>query len=145
MLVTDILEPREMDMTDDQAPTSEEERTTTKTILIVEDDPDIGEFLVHAIMQETSYHPLLASDGFQALKLVREIKPNLLLLDYQLPSMDGLELYDRLHTSKEAAKIPTIMMSANLPLREARQRKIMCLKKPLELDELLHTIEQFLT
>ncbi len=37
------------------------------------------------------------------------------------------------------------MMSANLPLREARQRKIICLKKPVELDELLHTIEQFLT
>ena len=46
---------------------------------------------------------------------------------------------------KEAANIPTIMMSANLPLREARQRKIMCLKKPVELDELLQTIEQFLT
>ena len=145
MLVTDILELREMDMTDNQASTSEEEPPTTKTILIVEDDPDIGEFLVHAIMQETSFHPLLASDGFQALKLVREIKPDLLLLDYQLPSMNGLELYDRLHTSKKAADIPSIMMSANLPLREARQRKIMCLKKPVELDELLQTIEQFLT
>jgi CheY-like chemotaxis protein len=75
---------------------------------------------------------------------VRENKPDLLLLDYQLPGMDGLELYDRLQASTEAADIPTIMMSADLPLREARERKITCLTKPFALDDLLHTIEQFL-
>ena len=131
-------------MTDDQASTLEEEPTTTKTILIVEDDSDIGEFLVQVLLQETSYHSLLACDGFQALKLVREHKPDLLLHDYQLPCMDGLELYDRLQASTEAADIPTIMMSANLPLREARERKITCLTKPFALDDLLYTIEQYL-
>ncbi len=131
-------------MADDKEPSLEEEPTTAKTVLIVEDDRDVGEFMVQALRLETSYHPLLASDGFQALKVVREIKPDLLLLDYHLPSMDGLELYDRLHTTKEVADIPTIMMSANLPLRETRERKITCLTKPIELDELLHTIEHLL-
>ena len=79
-------------MADDKEPSSEEP-TTAKTVLIVEDDRDIGEFMVQALRLETSYHPLLASDGFQALKVVREIKPELLLLDYHLPSMDGLELW----------------------------------------------------
>jgi CheY-like chemotaxis protein len=133
-----------MDMIDDQEPISGGETTTVKTVLVVEDDPDVGEFMVQALKQETPYHPLLASDGFQALKVVREIKADLLLLDYRLPGMNGLELYDRLHTTKEIADIPTIMISANLPLREARERKITCLKKPIELDELLDTIEQFL-
>jgi CheY-like chemotaxis protein len=53
-----------MNMTDDQASTLEEEPTTMKTILIVEDDSDVGEFLVQVLLQETSYHSLLASDGF---------------------------------------------------------------------------------
>jgi CheY-like chemotaxis protein len=96
---------------------------------------------VQALQQETSYHPFLACDGFVALKVVRENKPDLMLLDYQLSSMDGLELCDRLQESREAADIPTIMMSANLRLDEARKRKITCLTKPVALDDLLSTID----
>jgi CheY-like chemotaxis protein len=89
--------------------------------------------------------PKLVSDGFQALKTVRSLKPNLFLLDYQLPSMNGIKLYDRLHAIKELADIPAIVFSANPPLQKVRERKLACLKKPVELDELLHTIEELLT
>ena len=67
---------------------------TIKTILIVEDDAFIGEFLERAISEETPYKPLVVSDGFEALKVTYDLKPNLFLLDYQLPRMDGIELYD---------------------------------------------------
>jgi CheY-like chemotaxis protein len=134
-----------MIMTDAHLHSSKEERTTLKTILVVEDDTDVGDFLVQAIRLESHYQAKLVSDGFQALKTVRSLKPNLFLLDYQLPSMNGIELYDRLHAIKELADIPAIVFSANLPLQKARDRKLACLKKPVELDELLHTIEELLT
>ena len=51
-----------------------------KIILIVEDDADIGSFLVAALQQETPFHPILVNDGFAALKTVHDVKPDLVCL-----------------------------------------------------------------
>ena len=116
-----------------------------KTILIVEDDTNIGEVLVQAISQETSYLAVLASDGFEALKFVENLTPNLFILDYQLPRMNGIELYDKLHAIEKVADVPTIMMSARLPQQELAKRNITAMNKPIDLDDFLQTIDQFLT
>jgi CheY-like chemotaxis protein len=63
-----------------------------KTVLVVEDDQDIGEVFVQALSQETSYIPVLATDEEEALAFVQEIQPDLLVLDYHLPHMNGIEL-----------------------------------------------------
>jgi DNA-binding response OmpR family regulator len=115
-----------------------------KTILVVEDDTDIGSFLVQAISQETHYQAMLVTDGFQALKAINNIKPSLLILDYQLPSMNGIELYDRIQESKDMEKIPAILISARLPKQDIAKRKIIGMAKPLELDEFLQIIENLL-
>jgi DNA-binding response OmpR family regulator len=121
-----------------------EERSGAKTILVVEDDDGIGNFLVQAISQETQHQVLLVNDAFQALKAARAIKPGLFILDYQLPGMNGIELFDQLHAIEELATVPTILVSARLPQSEIQQRKIVGMSKPLELDELLQTIERLL-
>ncbi len=118
--------------------------TSIKTILVIEDDADIGFFLVQAISQETIHHALLVTDGFQALKTVHELKPNLLIIDYQLPHMNGIELYDQLIIRKGLETLPAIMMSAHLPAQEIAKRKIVGMKKPFELQELLNSIEKLL-
>lgn len=128
-------------MTDDR---QREGHAPVKTILVVEDDEGVGNFLVQAFLLESPYQAMLVTDGSQALKAVESLKPSLFLLDYQLPHMNGIELYDQLHASKELEDIPAIIMSANPPLREARERKITCIRKPIELDELLRTIEKLL-
>lgn len=115
---------------------------SVKTILVVEDDIDIGSFIVLAISRETKYFAYLATDGFQALKVTHDLKPDLLILDFQLPHMNGIELYDELQARKELAGIPTIMISAHLPTQEIAKRKITGVKKPFELHELLGTIEE---
>lgn len=123
---------------------SSQDPINVKTILVVEDDEDIGSFIVEALLQETSYQALLVTTGSKALETVKTIKPNLFVLDYLLPRMNGIDLYDRLHSSKDLEDIPAIMISANLPSGEARKRKITCLKKPFELDDLLQTIEELI-
>ena len=131
-------------MSVDRNQASSEDHINVKTILVVEDDEDIGSFIVEALLQETSHQALLVPTGSKALETVKTIKPNLFVLDYLLPRMNGIDLYDQLHGTKELEHIPAIMMSANLPASEARKRKITCLKKPFELDELLQTIEKLI-
>src|SRR5438067_209242 len=120
------------------------ESVTRKTVLVVEDDTGIGSFLAQAIRQETSYHALLVTDGFQALQVINEIRPHLFILDYLLPRMNGIELYDRLHTMQGLEDIPAIMISARLPKQEIEKRSLIGMNKPFELGELLDTIDHLM-
>ena len=92
----------------DTGNSAQKDPTAVKTVFIVEDDEAIGELLVQAIEQETSYQAVLASDGFQALKMLRTVKPDLLILDYGLPDMNGLELCRRLRSISD---VPIIVLS----------------------------------
>ncbi|HTI13980.1 MAG TPA: response regulator [Dictyobacter sp.] len=115
-----------------------------RTILVVEDDVNIGEVLVQAITQETPFLAMLVSDGFTALQTVKEIKVHLFILDYQLPRMNGIELYDRLHAVRDLSLIPAMMISAQLPHRELERRNILGMNKPLDLDDFLQAIEKLI-
>ena len=121
-------------------------QATTKTILLVEDDSSISSFLEEAIEQETPYRALVASDSHAALKLVRHFTPCLFILDYGLPDMNGIELYDRLHLNHALAPIPAILITASrqLPQQQLHQRQLITFRKPFELDALLATIETLL-
>ena len=129
-------------MTCDQKPSSQQQTSTRKTILVVEDDSAIGTFLLEAIAQETPYYPLLVPDAFEALKAIQGIRPNLILLDYYLPRMNGIELYDRLQATPECANIPVILLTTNLDkrLEEIAERNLIGLSKPVDLDDLVDTI-----
>ena len=115
-----------------------------KTILVIEDDDSIGMLLVEALSQETPYKALLVTDAFQALKAVHQVKPCLVITDYHLPYINGIELYDRLHSTDDLVNTPAIIMSAYLPEEEIRKRHLISLSKPFELDELLDTVEKLL-
>jgi DNA-binding response OmpR family regulator len=122
-------------------PNNIQEKTIShRTILIVEDDLDIGELISNAIQQETSYQTILADNAFKALDHIRVSKPDMFLLDYQLPGMDGLELYSLLHTAEELKKTPVLFMSANFSSKELDTLRLPYIEKPFELDELLRII-----
>ena len=72
-----------------------EESGCEKSILMVADDDTIGAFLILALRQETPYAVRCVPDGFEALRAIHEDKPDLLILDYQLPRMNGIDLYDK--------------------------------------------------
>jgi CheY-like chemotaxis protein len=116
-------------------------QSSTKTVLLVEDDAAISELLVQIITQETPYQVFAVPDGPQALELVKNVKPDLLLLDYWLPTIHGIELYDRLSAEKGLERLPTILLSVNPPLQEIKKRKIAYLKKPFDVNQFLQLIE----
>jgi two-component system response regulator (stage 0 sporulation protein F) len=110
------------------------------TILIVEDDEGIGEFLQQAIDEQTPYQTTVVHDGPQALESARQIQPCLFLLDYRLPGMNGLEVYDHLQNIEETRGVPAIMMSATLPTEELQRRGIYQLRKPMEIGNVIRMI-----
>jgi DNA-binding response OmpR family regulator len=133
-------------MSQDTEQLAGEAQATTKTILLVEDDPYISSFIVEAIAQETPYRAIVANDSNAALNLVRHFAPCLFVLDYGLPGMNGIELYDRLHINQELETIPTILITANrqLPQQQIQQRQLTVFTKPFELEAFLATIETLL-
>ena len=115
---------------------------TEQTILIVEDDQDIGVMVATLLELETPYQTRLAQDGQEALTIARDTPPSLLVLDYQLPGINGVQLYDHLRTLPGLEHVPAVLMSANLPVEEMKKRKMVGLCKPFDVNELIETVRQ---
>ena len=131
-------------MADENNQHLENEVSPIKTILLVEDDFIIAELLVQMITQETPYQIFSVPDGLEALDIVRNFTPQLLILDYWLPTIHGIELYDRLHNTDGLEEVPAIMLSVNAPVREINQRHMTYIKKPFDMPKLLSTIHRLI-
>jgi DNA-binding NtrC family response regulator len=131
-------------MTDGHDQLFENIQAPIKTILLVEDDTTIAELLVQMISQETHYQVFSVPDAPQALDLVKNIKPELLILDYWLPSTHGIELYDRLHHTDGLERVPAILLSVHAPIGEINQRHMTYMRKPFDMYKLLEVIDHML-
>ena len=80
-------------------------------ILVVEDEPAIRE-LVALNLQQAGHRAVLADSAERALALVREALPDMILLDWMLPGMSGVELARRLKADKRTRDVPIIMLTA---------------------------------
>jgi CheY-like chemotaxis protein len=83
-------------------------------ILVVDDTPFYGKLIVSLLSSKTSYQIQLVEMGHDALNAATGIIPLLFLLDYRLPDMTGIELYDQLHKREGREMVPAIMVSADL-------------------------------
>ncbi len=81
------------------------------TILVVEDEPSIQE-LIAINLEQAGYITLQAADAEQALELVRNELPDLVLLDWMLPGMSGVEFARRLRADRRTQGVPIIMLTA---------------------------------
>ena len=120
-------------------------RFANRTIAIVDDDPDILQSMELAFRHEGA-HVLTASDGLGALHLIREQRPDLLVLDMMLPRSSGLLILEKLQ--EESIAIPVIMVTAN---QGKRHREFALglgarsyLLKPVSLVRLMETAESLL-
>jgi DNA-binding response OmpR family regulator len=81
------------------------------TILIVDDEPPILD-LVRFTLEDADVRVVEASDGAEALVLARRIKPDLVLLDVQMPRLNGLEVCRQLRLEPALARTPIVMLTA---------------------------------
>lgn len=82
-------------------------------ILLIDDEPIIV-MLFKTLLESKGYTLSSAMTGADGLKMAKEIMPGLIILDYQLPDMNGREIYDKLKTNSKTKKIPVVICTADL-------------------------------
>jgi DNA-binding response OmpR family regulator len=120
------------------------EHARSKRILIVEDDRVLGNLLLEALQEEEAYEAFHVLSGEMALSILQTYTPALVLLDYRLPGMNGLELADWLRSREEREHIPILLMSADAPPEVSGKKHLRTLQKPFELETLLRLVAELL-
>lgn len=109
-------------------------------VLVVEDDEDSREMLC-TFLQDAGYAVTSAADGLQAFRRMDEHRPDLILLDVQMPVMDGWEFRTLQRRDHRYSQIPVIALTAVFdPLDVALKLGIRCLPKPLDMDDVLKEV-----
>jgi twitching motility two-component system response regulator PilH len=128
-----------------------------KTVLVVDDDPDVRLFSV-TVLEEHGYTPLEAANGEEGLKMIKEHKPDLIILDVLMPRQSGIRLYRELKTDKRLKNIEVIILSGIAKKTFLRSQKALTefggkevpepktyLEKPVEPEVLAAAIEKALS
>ncbi|MDZ5455821.1 response regulator [Azohydromonas lata] len=118
-----------------------------KRVLIVEDNPQNLK-LARLVLSKAGFEVLEAMDGEQGLRMAREQRPDLVLMDIQMPRMDGLTAIELLRKDPATAQLKIVVLSA-LAMRGDRERILGAgcnayLAKPFEYKELVATVSKLL-
>ena len=116
------------------------------TLLIAEDHPDMRSFIASQL--QAKFNLKLAEDGAKAFAIAREVIPDIIITDWMMPEMDGLELLKNIRLDRDTTHIPVVMLTAKTDL-EDRLQGIHTgaegfLAKPFHPKELVSTIESLL-
>lgn len=117
-------------------------------ILVVDDEPDIVRVVVR-IMEARDHTVKTAHDGIEALARVREERPDVIILDLNLPGMNGFEVCERLRGDAATRSIPIVMMTAAyVSIEDARRGHTTgadeYVVKPFLREVLIHNVERLL-
>ncbi|HRQ32361.1 MAG TPA: response regulator [Anaerolineales bacterium] len=119
-----------------------------KSILCIEDEAEMID-LMRLILSRKGYNVRGASGGAEGLQMIRDEKPDLILLDLMMPDMDGWEVYQQIKAEESSKDIPVIIVTAKaqnidrvLGLHIAKVNDYIA--KPFTPQELLHSIEKTL-
>ena len=118
-----------------------------KTVLAVEDN-DLNMKLFHDLLEAHGYNILQTKDGMEALRMAREHRPDLILMDIQLPEVSGLEVTKWIKEDDELKSIPVVAVTAfAMKGDEEKIREGGCeayIAKPISVANFLETVGRFL-
>ena len=118
-----------------------------KTVLVVDDDPTIVLSLQH-LLQQADYRVLVARDGQEALDLMRDEVPHLMLLDVMMPRLSGYDVCERVRASAAWRGVRILMLTARGGAVEARKALALgaddFMTKPFSTRELLDRVRALL-
>ena len=122
-------------------------RTGRRTILVVEDD-DLDMKLFHDLLSENGYRILQTRNGREALELARRHRPDLILMDIQLPEVSGLDVTASMKRDDALNAIPIVAVTAYLndwgDEAMAGAGYAACIAKPISITDFLATIDRVL-
>ena len=118
-----------------------------KSVLIVEDN-ELNMKLFHDLLEAHGYNTLQTRIGIEALQLAREHRPDLILMDIQLPEVSGLEVTKWIKEDEDISSIPVIAVTAfAMKGDEERIRQGGCeayISKPISVSKFLETVRSYL-
>src|ERR1700726_1750037 len=124
------------------------DRRVRKSVLIVEDN-DLNMKLFNDLLEAHGYVTLKTKDGVEALRLARQHRPDLILMDIQLPEVSGLEVTKWLKEDDDLRTIPVIAVTAfAMKGDEQKIRDGGCeayIAKPISVASFMNTVERFLS
>ena len=136
-------------MTTTNIPAAEARRLTNgsaKTVLVVEDNV-LNMKLFHDLLQAYGYNVLQTGDGMEALRLARQHRPDMIIMDIQLPDISGLEVTKWLKDDETLKTIPVVAITAfAMKGDEERYLEGGCdayIAKPISIANFLQTVERF--
>ncbi|MCR4407228.1 MAG: response regulator [Anaerolineae bacterium] len=116
-------------------------------ILYIEDNPE-NRLLVRRVLEAEGYTVVEATDGPSGLEAARQLPPNLILLDINLPEIDGYQMVSRLRSVPGLSTVPIIALTANV-MKGDRERTLAAgcngyIQKPIDVDTLPAQIASYL-
>src|SRR5688500_7496648 len=116
-----------------------------KCVLVDEDNATIGGLLV-AVLREEGYRALRAWDGREAMKMARERRPDLIVLDLSLPYRDGVEVLRELRANEDTVEAPVVVVSGNATQLTPEDRALVTdtVAKPFDIDRLMNVFRRHL-
>jgi signal transduction histidine kinase/CheY-like chemotaxis protein len=121
--------------------------SSTGHLALVAEDQQLLRHVLHDVIQRVA-KVATARDGREALRLVHELQPDILITDYAMPGMDGLELVAALRSDPSTKDLPVILLTGDpIHLRErlAEEPGLKILGKPFDQAELIQTVQMLLT
>jgi len=117
------------------------------TILYVEDNPD-NRMLVRRVLLSEDYSLIEAKDASEALTMLKTSQPDLILMDINMPDMDGYTLTTQIKAMTGFERVPILAITANV-MRGDREKTLEAgcdgyIQKPIDIDQLTREIEKFL-
>ncbi|TRZ77045.1 MAG: response regulator [Deltaproteobacteria bacterium] len=116
-------------------------------ILIVE-DKETNRKLLRDVLQFKGYRTIEAEMGEDGVTLAMQHKPDLILMDYKLPGIDGIEAFHRIRNASATAHIPIVAVTASAMPEEAKKMKEAgfdgFLTKPINVKSFIETVERFI-
>lgn len=123
-----------------------EEPIGGRRVLVVDDVPAVRAFLQLALAEQ-GYQVVLAGDGRTALQMAREAQPDLILLDWVMPRMDGAQVLRALQRDPQLRQVPVVLMTGSVGVDEIAVEFGVrwVLEKPFGVADLLLTLEEALS
>jgi CheY-like chemotaxis protein len=115
-----------------------------RDVLVVDDDLYLTEIIAD-VLEAEGHTARKANNGLEALELIRERKPQIILLDLMMPIMNGWELASTLHTHPDWSDIPVVVITAAYHADRKQQvdgaRAV--ITKPFDIDQLVQVVEAY--
>jgi two-component system cell cycle response regulator DivK len=121
---------------------------TKGTVLYIEDNPD-NRLLVKRVLQSEDYKLLEATNAAEALHVLETVHPDVILMDINMPDMDGYTLTAKIRSLPGFERIPILAVTANV-MRGDKERTLEAgcdgyIQKPIDIDQLTGEVERFIT